>query len=124
MAEHAGQPPIIPPFRFATVEVESDAAGGCSHGLYRSAYPSLKNFRFLEVREPLPFPHIPRAHWLTAAGATAAAEAADDCFAGSSRARQRLDRVLRQPRHHKRALQDRQVHRRSHVHAVGDDANP
>ena len=39
--------PIIPPFRFAAIEVESDAVGNCSHGLYRSAYPSLKNFRFL-----------------------------------------------------------------------------
>eukprot|EP01052_Picozoa_sp_SAG31_P059995 SAG31_NODE_19218_length_609_cov_0.858824_1_plen_111_part_10 len=42
------QMPIMPPFRFATVEIESDQAGNCSYGLYRSAYPSLKNFRFLQ----------------------------------------------------------------------------
>eukprot|EP01050_Picozoa_sp_SAG11_P010255 SAG11_NODE_1017_length_6163_cov_6.440303_5_plen_283_part_00 len=37
---------VIPPFRFATVEVEA-GAGQQSYGLYRSAYPSLKNIRFL-----------------------------------------------------------------------------
>ena len=31
-------PPLVPPFRFAQVE----------RGIYRSAYPTLKNYRFLD----------------------------------------------------------------------------
>lgn len=45
-------PPIIPPFRFATVDA-GRAVGGRSavesglESLYRSAYPSLRNYRFM-----------------------------------------------------------------------------
>ena len=37
-------PPLIPPFRFATVEAARDGGAGGSQSLYRSAYPSLKNY--------------------------------------------------------------------------------
>ena len=45
-------PPVIPPFRFATVEagraVTGRSAEECgAESLYRSAYPSLRNYRFL-----------------------------------------------------------------------------
>ena len=37
---HFAPPKVVPPFRFATVE----------EGVYRGAYPTLKNFPFLETR--------------------------------------------------------------------------
>ena len=45
-------PPVIPPFRFATVEAGRVVAGRSAEecgaeSLYRSAYPSLRNYRFL-----------------------------------------------------------------------------
>lgn len=45
-------PPVIPPFRFATVEagrgVAKRSAEACgAESLYRSAHPSLRNYRFL-----------------------------------------------------------------------------
>ena len=54
-------PPLIPPFRFATVEAARDGGAGGSQSLYRSAYPSLKNYSASShltfcTRFPLPPP--------------------------------------------------------------------
>jgi hypothetical protein len=45
-------PPVIPPFRFATVDAGRAVAGRSAEAsgvesVYRSAYPSLRNYRFL-----------------------------------------------------------------------------
>jgi tyrosine-protein phosphatase OCA6 len=40
---------VIPPFRFATVEADSHVSAERESGLYRAAYPSLKNYRFLSL---------------------------------------------------------------------------